>query len=620
MFHAHNGTLKTLFSVFPVSLNRIMNSCHSAKFRRTTQDLLPRHPSATEPTSYDLYPVFPVDPGSIACGFEEIAERIIGCRRVRIDGYVGVSWTLFQQALERVYADRGIETEWIDASEALKNRDDLAELTKPFLGGDDPLFGTRCDLLLADFFDKRRLESIRPADEVDCTILFGCGAGLVDWDGPLVYVDVPKNEIQYRSRAGSICNLATNSPASPKQQYKQFYFVDWPVLNRHKAELVHRVDWFVDGQRPDDPAIVSGEELRQALGRMSRNVFRVRPWFEPGPWGGQRIKQLVPQLPQDVPNYAWSFELIAPENGLLLSDGNHLLEVSFDWLMYHNAKEILGECFGRFGSEFPIRFDFLDTFDGGNLSVQCHPQTEYIRKQFGESFTQDETYYILDCKPDAQVYLGFVEDIDRGEFLNALKTSQAQKTQLDVEQYVNVEPVQKHDLLLIPNGTIHCSGINNLVLEISATPYIFTFKMYDWQRMDLDGRPRPLNIQRAFDNLRFDRNGSRMAEQFVSQPVEIESGADWRTVHLPTHREHFYDVHRFEFDNDVTACTGGTPHVMMLVEGTSLIVETAQGMRQRFHYAETFVIPSAAESYRLINEGPNRAFVINAFVKSPSTS
>lgn len=590
-------------------------SAPAAALRRTSQELAPARHDATSPGEYDIYPGFPIGPGAIGVGFDTLAARIARERVVTIDGYGGVLWERFRSGLERELRARGVEARWHDVRQAELPSDEIDRRIEPFLGGDDPLWGTRFTGALHDFFDAEKLEGLRPDSSTALNIIYGSGAALARWEGHLIYLDLPKNELQFRSRAGSAGNLGASSIAPPKEAYKRFYFVDWPALNRHKEELLPRIDTIVDEQRPDLPLWMSGDDLRRALHTMSRNLFRVRPWFEPGPWGGQWIKRQIPSLPQDVPNYAWSFELIVPENGLMFESDGLLLEVSFDMLMFQEREGVLGECAERFGAEFPIRFDFLDTFAGGNLSVQCHPRPDYIRKHFGESFTQDETYYILDCEPGARVYLGFREDIDPDKFRRELERSHREGTAIDVERYVNTEPAHRGDLFLIPNGTIHCSGIDNLVLEISATPYIFTFKMYDWVRRDLDGNLRPLNIARAYDNLYFDRKGDRVREELISRPVVIDEGDDWKLLHLPTHREHFYDVHRYEFKTSVDVVTDNVCHVMSLVEGTSVMLETEGGMRMRFNYAETFVVPAAAGRYRLISEGDGVAKVVKAFVK-----
>lgn len=174
-------------------------------------------------------------------------------------------------------------------------------------------------------------------------------------------------------------------------------------------------------------------------------------------------------------------------------------------------------------------------------------------------------------------------------------------------------PPQKHDLVLIPHGTIHSSGVDNLVLEISATPYIFAFKLYDWVRMDLDGRPRPLNIDRGLENVYFDRKGSRIAEEFISHQREILAGPDWRVVHVPTHDDHFYDVRRIEFASSIDVATEGSCQVMSLVEGESVVVESG-GVSRTFHYAETFVVPAAAGGFTLTATN-DPVKVVTAFVK-----
>lgn len=582
--------------------------------RKTSQHLLPVHKNDPGDLDYDIYPSFSLEKGIIKTGYTTLATEICKESIVIMDGYIGVDWKEVCDTLSSIFHGKGINPSFINIVDYLKPEEEISTLIAPFLGGEDPIFGYRANIALSEYFDTESLANMNADANADITIIYGTGASVSGIEGLLVYFDLPKNELQYRMRANEVTNLGFASPKDHKQMYKHFYFVDWPVLNKTKKYLLPKISIIVDQQRHGNPVWMSGENFRNGLHKISKSFFRVRPWFEPGVWGGQWMKEKFQDLNQDVPNYAWSFEMIAPENGLLFESDGVLLEVSFDMLMYQEKHNVLGKAVKRFGDEFPIRFDFLDTFQGGNLSVQCHPKPEYIKKEFGENFTQDETYYILDAGEEAKVYLGFQQDINAGEFKEALGHSFKTKEILEVGKYVQKHPAKKHDLFLIPHGTIHCSGINNLVLEISATPYIFTFKMYDWQRMDLDGNPRPLNIDRAFENLNFDRQGQLVEDTLIARPALVASGEDWEKAHLPTHKDHFYDIYRYDFNSSINIETCGQCHVLMLVEGEKVELKV-NGTTQGFNFAETFAVPAVVGKYKMINKGKSKAKVIVSYVK-----
>lgn len=586
-------------------------------FRKSGQPLMPQRLARTgvDTDAYSIYPFHALGGNKIHEGYRSLADWILSEKKIVIDGYSGVLWDTVYQSLNTIFREKGVRVHWIFAGDYLKPEAEMDALVRPFLGASDAVWGTRCTHVLADFFDMDRLTAISADDTADCTLVLGAGAALCGWEAPVIYLDVPKNEIQYRMRAGAITNLGATEPALPAAMYKRFYFVDWVVYNAHKKNILSRIAVLGDVQWNDTLSWALSADIREAFGYLAQSSFRVRPWFEPGAWGGQWMKDRIPGLNPEEVNYAWSFELIVPENGIVFESDGYLLELAFDFLMLWNGTSVLGRHAGFFGDEFPIRFDFLDTWKGGNLSIQCHPRLSYIRQHFGEHITQDETYYILDCQEDAKVYLGFREGIEPEVFREALENSHRNQVPVPVEEFVQVHKAHKHDLFLIPNGTVHSSGADNLVLEISSTPYIFTFKMYDWLQVDLNGEPRAINIEHAFNNLRFNYKGSDVEKELIAHPRLISNGDDWEIYHLPTHPHHFYDVHRVEFDSCISFTTDESCNVLMLVEGTSITVQVA-GTEQVYHYAETFVIPEAAKQYKVINNGTQRARMVRVFIKA----
>lgn len=585
--------------------------------RKSSQDLMPikLNPAEAQEGVYTIYPVCPLGKNKIFNGYGSLAEWIIEQKTVVIDGFAGVFWDTVKRMLHQRITYAGFSINWFEMSSYLKPVSEIETLVQSFLGTPDSVWGTKCTLDIKDLYNLEELAAQLPDDGYNVNIIIGPGAELANWNASIIYIDLPKNELQYRMRAGSITNLGSDEVFEPFAMYKRFYFIDWVLLNQHKKEILDQITVVADGQWIEDINWMFKTDFVEGLNKISNSVIRVRPWFEPGAWGGQWIKQHIEGLNKEVVNYAWSFELIVPENGLVFESDGYLLEVSFDFLMFQNREQVLGKHAAKFEDEFPIRFDFLDTFDGGNLSIQCHPKLKYIQEHFGENITQDETYYILDRKDNATVYLGFHENIDPKEFRTVLEDSQSEGKPVDIEKYVQSHSAQKHDLFLIPNGTVHSAGANNMVLEISATPYIFTFKMYDWLRLDLDGNPRPINIDHAFKNLDFDRKGDIVQQTLISKPAVLEQGQDWQLIYLPTHPAHFYDVHRMEFEKEIAVETNNVCHVMMLVEGSSVLIETADGTKYTFAYAETFVVPAAAKSYVLTNLGKGQAKVIKAFLK-----
>jgi mannose-6-phosphate isomerase class I len=577
---------------------------------------------------YDKRPYIPVSPKSDDCrtGWNAIGcwlrQHLAGERQIIcVECYPGVFVEEVHDQMAAIFSPSLI----IATDQLLLSPAELDQRVAPMLT-DDPVFGVMSDIELKDYFDLEKLSLTRL--QVERTIegrilVVGTGAAEVaSRFDLLIYADLARWEIQKRQRRREIGNLgADNCNELPSQKYKRAFFLDWRAADRTKQELLPNIDFLLDTNDPKSPKLISGASMRAGLRIAAQRPFRVVPLFDPGPWGGHWMQRVF-HLPNNVPNYAWCYDCVPEENSLLLGFGEQMVEIPSINLVFDQPRALLGDyIYNRFGAEFPIRFDFLDTVGGGNLSLQVHPLTSYVRERFGLAYTQDESYYLLDANHDACVYLGLKEGINPRAMLDDLTRAQENGASFFAEKYVNKWPAKKHDHFLIPAGTVHCSGEGSMVLEISATPFIFTFKLWDWGRMGLDGQPRPIHLQRGAENIQWDRTTSWVRESLINRVDQVEAGVGWREERTGLHELEFIETRRHWFTGTVPHHTNGTVNVLNLVQGEEVAVESPTSAFAPFvvHYAETFIVPAQIGAYTIRPHGKAQGTecgTMKAFVRS----
>jgi len=469
----------------------------------------------------------------------------------------------------------------------------------------DRTFGYITRLTIEAFFNPlsvKKLQDEIASSEEGIIVLYGTGAfHLYPEPDLLVYADMARWEIQLRMRKHMVDNIGVKNRETPDWMllYKQGFFVDWRVCDRLKKKMYDHWDFVLDTNTIGQPKLIEAKAVFDGLKIACQKPFSLVPYFDQGPWGGQWMKEKF-RLDPGQSNYAWCFNCVPEENSLLLKFGDDLIETPAINLVFRHPHELLGNSVhARFGDEFPIRFDYLDTMDGGNLSLQVHPTTEYIQERFGMHYTQDESYYIMDAGDNAQVYLGLKEGIDPGNMINDLEEAQAGGSYFDTGKYIQTWPVRKHDHVLIPAGTVHCSGKNSVVLEISSTPYLFTFKLWDWGRLGTDNKPRPINIEHGENVINWDATTKWTKINLVNRIERIAEGEGWIEEHTGLHEREFIETRRHWFSKKVKHDTHGNVNVICLVEGEEIIVESPTNAFTPIviHYGEVFIVPASVSEY-----------------------
>lgn len=485
---------------------------------------------------------------------------------------------------------------------------------------EDRVYGIIYHGTWADFIDKEKLEAARrkAAKSSGLTLIIGTGASYIDKGDALVFADMTIWETQMRYRKEKMCNFGVNNPDEDFiRKYKRGYFIDWRLNNRNAQRLFDRFTYYLDTVNPAQPSMITREAFDTGIAQTMTQPFRLMPFFDEGLWGGKWLREVCDVHDDSLQNIAWGYNLLFQENELNMSFGSTNVNVPGYTVSLKAPKELIGQKgFARFGAEYPIRYDFLDTMDGGNLSLQVHPNQQYMQERFGMAYTQDESYYYLDCvEGDCDIYLGLKDGVEKDDLIAALKRAESGQETFDDGKYINKIPVKKHEHYHIPAGTVHASGHNGMVLEISSSPCIFTFKLWDWGRVGMDGQPRPIHIEHGKANIAYDRTTQWIKDECAYKPIPVRDGDCYAEEKIGLQQYQPIETHRIWFTDRYHDTTGSETQALNLVEGKEAIIESPTGAFKPYviHFAESIVIPAGVSEYTVrpygVSEGQKLAIL-----------
>ncbi|NMB76696.1 MAG: class I mannose-6-phosphate isomerase [Myxococcales bacterium] len=267
-------------------------------------------------------------------------------------------------------------------------------------------------------------------------------------------------------------------------------------------------------------------------------------------WGGRALERFGKILPAAVPcGESWEVaDLPGMESQVATGE---LAARSLRDLSRERAEELLGDAPMLYG-RFPVLFKLLDV--AGSLSLQVHPDEAACRELSGEARPKDEAWYVIEAQPSARLYCGVLPGVGEAELRRALAEGR-------VEQALLPLPVRPGDFVYLPAGTLHAAAGGLLLAEIQQASDT-TLRLFDWNPVGLDGKPRPLHVEQALRAVRFEQRG-RIAH---APPPSGRPG-----VRCPA----------FTFERVSVAPGGavpleaGRPRILCGVEGTGEFADTA---------------------------------------------
>lgn len=555
---------------------------------------------------------------------------------IAFDGYTTSDWTVFINLLARECAAAGIEFESVDANaECFKSGKEIDAMIDPLLIWDkkiDPtlLYGKIYKGGYEGMLDEQKTQAF---EEKVSTLKNGAGKVIAVYGyGTLIprfrplydtkcFFDLtPKTSI-LRIRRGEYVNIGKKRPDIINRVIRRCYYCDFEMAVCSRRELLQNnvPDFWFLSDDPQNIQMLTYEAFADICAQLVKYPFRAKPCYIEGVWGGSYMKRHR-NLPEQMRNAAWVFDFIPMEVSVVVEAGSKKLDINFCSFVCREGESLMSkDAVEKFHGYFPIRFNYDDSYHStGNMSIQCHSGSAYNREHYGEFGRQDESYYVCVTGHDAKTFIGFRDDADIPQFFREIEAADTKHTPCDYMKYVSYEESKPGLQVMLPAGTIHSSGRNQVILEIgSLTIGSYTYKMYDYLRLDFDGKQRPIHTRLGEENVAQNRRTSvihdpNSPDYIVQQPRVAESGDGWKELILGENQQLYFSLRRLDFEKECPQDTKGERfHVLALVDGDHVRVRS-KAHPERFYdmdYLDIVCVPADMGEYVIEHLGKEPVMV-----------
>lgn len=569
---------------------------------------------------------------SIGYGNIEVARKIVNSidsivdkkhkALVLIDGYISANFDLCINLITQILAKGSYKYKLINMKNLYKHKEELEDMFKenlPNKSDEDPvcLFGKVFDGTFDDIFIKEKVKDTlnyinMNKDEV--LILYGHGAAsdtFKDVSDLIVYIDITPKTAAIRAREGNYSNIGDDYARPFSELMRRNYYIDFELEVKLRKQLLQedKIDEYICGDHDNKLVLLEKDAFNEMLKELSKYPFRCKPVYLEGVWGGEYIRK-VRNLDVKANNIAWIFDMIPMEVSVLVEYKDNIFEFPFATFFNKYPYDIMGEeCTKRFGGYFPIRCNYDDTFhSNGNMSIQVHPNGEFVKANYNDKGSQDEAYYVIATGHDAKTYVGFKEDANIDEFFNKAHESEISGKAVDYKKYINNIPSTPGRQIMIPAGTIHSSGQNQFILELgSLTIGSYTFKIYDYNRLDSDGNKRPIHLINGKKVVDRNRRSNWVNNNIAIEPILTEEGTGYKEYLVGNTDLMYYQTKRVEIEtgHKVSFKNNNQFTILTLVDGEKASIYSKENPDFKYNqkYLDIIIVPASIHEYVIENKG-----------------